>query len=998
MLAGAAHAATADPADRQAHHPAAARPQHEHRQPADEHGRHARRQVRHHQRHGLPRETVRPPHDRRLARLLDHPGRPDASTPNPDGLYYGLAVQPAPNPDGSYTVYAARGAAVNLTNAVQPGIGIYNVSAGGVLTHTGDITVKHGDFPAGLALSPDGKYLFAADNQFYALKATSTTDLITNLSAPGSLIAYSTATGAEVTRLPFGTEFSSFPLAVAVAGNQVYVTSQRDSAVYVVNAANLASAGTLSLTTTIPTGAHPSGLTVNRAGTRVYVANAHSDTVSVINTGTNAVTNTILLRPTSTPDLPGASPVGVTLSPDENTLYAPLGDMNAIAVVSLIGANGPQLQGYIPVGWYPTAVVNAPYKRLIVANAKGVQTQYPNPGYQQFQFNSDPQYDLNLIEGTAELLAVPNPVALRSDTLAVLNNNRLAADSNNPNNPLAGIGLSAGKIKHVIYIIKENRTYDQVLGDLPQGNGDPAITLFGANVTPNLHALASRFVLLDNFYDCAEASGDGWPWSTQSIATEYVIKNLPYNYSSRGRNYDFEGTVNNYPVSGIPNPAVGPHGNPLVKAGTPFASGGPAIPDVSEAPGRTGASGGHIWDNVRDAGLTSRDYGFFLSGGDGAYHYGTGNGSNTPAVDASGNPVFTDTYTPANIPDNFPASPGLFPAGSLDAANGVSTVAQSGAAQSNVPLTAPAQLTGSDVDFRKYDNAYPDSDAPINYYHQLGTANFLYPKTVFGFYNEPSRFSEWNRELQIMLAKGHAEGQDNKYVPNFMMVRFHHDHTQGLSAGVHTPRAEVADNDYSVGQLVQAVSADPALWNSTAIFVLQDDSQDGPDHVDCHRSTAYVISPFIKQGSVDHTFYNTDSILKTMEELLGLKPMSQYDAVATPILDWDTAPNNGAAYTATMPAASIIGEVAPAMAQLSPKDPRRHLELLSAKMDFVDPDSAPADLLNQIIWKSVKGAGSKMPAIRRTLTPSQLTGVHAAQGKAGAKAAAKTVARDGDDD
>ena len=182
-------------------------------------------------------------------------------SPNPDGLYYGLAVQPTANPDGSYTLYAARGAAVNLGTAVQPGIGVYNLSAGGVLTHTGDITVKHGDFPAGLALSADGKYLFAADNEFYALKATSATDPLTNLTAPGSLIAYSTATGAEVTRLPFGTEFSSFPLAVTVAGSQVYVSSQRDGVVYVVSAANLGSAGTLSLTTTIPTGAHPSGLT-----------------------------------------------------------------------------------------------------------------------------------------------------------------------------------------------------------------------------------------------------------------------------------------------------------------------------------------------------------------------------------------------------------------------------------------------------------------------------------------------------------------------------------------------------------------------------------------------------------------------------------------------------------------------------------------------------------------------------------------------------------------
>ena len=246
------------------------------------------------------------------------------------------------------------------------------------------------------------------------------------------------------------------------------------------------------------------------------------------------------------------------MTPDESRLYVSLGDFNAVGVVDLAKYS---VIGYIPVGWYPTAVVASPFKaQILVANAKGTQTRYPNPGYQQYSFAG--QYDLNLIEGNVQTIPVPNSTQLAMDTQIVLDNNRLGQLAGTPPNPLASIGLQAGKIKHVIYIIKENRTYDQILGDEPYGNGDPSLALFGREVTPNLHALAERFVLLDNFYDCGEASGDGWPWSTQGQASEYVIKNLPYNYSGRGRNYDFEGANNNYPVGGFP--ATDPYGAPLV--------------------------------------------------------------------------------------------------------------------------------------------------------------------------------------------------------------------------------------------------------------------------------------------------------------------------------------------------------------------------------------------------------------------------------------------------
>ena len=575
-------------------------------------------------------------------------GNPILGT-NPDGLYYGLAVKA--DGDGTYTLYASRGAATNA-DGTQPGIGVYHIDAGGALSHTTDIIVKHGDFPAGLALDSRG-YLYAANSEYFALQSTAAQavpDAVSNVVSPGQLVIYDTNSGnAEINRVTLGSaEFSSFPLAVAAVGTTAYVTSQRDGVVYAVDTSTPAAKNPT--VSPIPTGAHPAGILA--AGKTLYVSNAHSDTISVIDTATNHVTATISVRPdrfVSDPvlkntlaALPGVSPLGMALSADGRTLYAALGDMNAVGVVDLTSG---ALTGYIPTGWYPTAVVAAPYRRLLVTNAKGTQTQHPNPAYKNYDFGNNPSYDpnvgfdpnvnapkgnpydLNLIEGTAQLLALPTSTQQAQDTQQVLANSRLSGIGANPLPPQALAG-----IKHVIYIVKENRTYDQVLGDLPQGNGDPALTLFGQSVTPNLHALASRFVLLDNFYDCAEASGDGWPWSTQSLATEYVIKNLPYNYSDRGRDYDFEGANNNYPVSGVS--ASDPYGNPNVAPYSPFFGGSPAIPDVSESPSH------HIWDLAKSHGISYRNYGFMYTFGNGTYTY---------APDGK-----SYTYAPGLVPDNRP--------------------------------------------------------------------------------------------------------------------------------------------------------------------------------------------------------------------------------------------------------------------------------------------------------------------------------------------------------
>ena len=496
-----------------------------------------------------------------------------------------------------------------------------------------------------------------------------------------------------------------------------------------------------------------------------------------------------------------------------------------------------------------------------------------------------------------------NADELKQRTERVLELNRLTPRFVKAGNPLKDISIATGKITHVIYIVKENRTYDQVLGDMPQGNGDPKLVLFGKKITPNLHAISDRFVLLDNFYASGEVSGDGWVWSTQGQANEYVIKNVPYQYSKRGRIFDYEGTNNEYPTGGFP--ALGPDGKKL-SDDPQFIEGAKPSPMSPNHPAAAS------WDDVLKQNLTFRNYGFFENIG----------------VRKGGKVI---------IPENYPSVSSLQP-GDHDLA-GV-----------------------SDIDFRKFDLEYADSEAPAKYAQQLHDPKYLRPHQTYGKYEATCRFDEWNREFQMMLAKDPSGGA----VPNFMTVRMGDDHTMGANANMHTPRSMVADNDYGVGELVQAVSQSP-IWKSTAILIVEDDAQNGPDHVDCHRSTAYVISPWIKAHSVDHSFQNSTSILKTIECLLDLPPMNQYDAVAAPVMAWDNSPSNAAPFLAIPPDPAIIAEKnASTNGSHAFGDPYEARAIIqqSNKMDFTVADRAPAEQLNQIIWQTVKGPGSIMPAPR----------------------------------
>jgi YVTN family beta-propeller protein len=788
------------------------------------------------------------------------------------GYYMGLVIS------RDNTVYVSQGGIGRIA--------VLTLGDDGTMKQIRSIAARPKDFPAGLALDDRGR-LYVANNS---------AGLGDPLKLSGSMSIYDPIAGTECGRYTFSDSHggtSNFPLAVAALadGSKAFVASERDDSVYVLDTHDATHPNFLA---NLATGAHPVALLLSRDQKQLFVANSLGDTVSVIDTQGNRVTGDVNLRPEVARDLPGVTPTALALSPDNHTLYVALADMDAIAVVDVAGM---KLQGYIPAGWYPSAVAVTPDgNNLLVANAKGTRIRNPNnvPTIRNGRRAGYP-FIYDVLVGNVCAIRIPGGDDLRDDTQTVLRNNRLDRLSNPAANPLAGIGLSAGKIKHVIYMIKENRTYDQILGDVAKGNGDPSLTLFGKEITPNTHAIVDRFVLLDNLYVCSEVSADGWVWSTQGMADAYVERNVPYG---GGRSYDYEGENNGYNTAGFP--ANGDDGKPL-SSQPEFKNGAPPIPNV-------GDTGRNIWDAVRDAGISLRNYGFFLS-------------LNQSGAASMG-------------PDNYPTSPGLQPGGH--------------------------DLAGvTDLDYRRFDLSYADSDAPRLYFDQTQDKNFVPTTGAYGKSRMPSRFSEWNREFQMMLAKDPSGGA----VPALMLVRLPRDHTSGGRGGTQKPQAQVADNDYGVGQFVAAISQSP-VWNSTVILVIEDDAQSGQDHVDAHRTVGMVISPWIKAHSVDHHFYNTDSMLRTIELLLGLKPLSQNDAVADPIMDWDSSPSNSEPYVAILPDRQVMAMVNPRIDQLKRGDPRLELALQSEKMDFIHADAAPPEQLDEIIWRVVKGPDSK-PPLRR---------------------------------
>jgi YVTN family beta-propeller protein len=748
------------------------------------------------------------------------------------GLYFGLAA--VQGPSGDVLVFASRGS--------EERVHIYAVGADGVLRDTARSAAPparpKGDARgvlAGVAVNGDGSRVYVADNN-----TTRRSDF------KGLLHVLDAATGAPISAI----QVPGFPYAVAAtkggpdADPKVYVTSERDGVVSVIAPTRA------SVTRAIRTGASPAALLLDRAQRRLFVANAGSDTISVVDTVRDRVTGTVLLRPNDLRGLPGATPLGMALSADETRLYVALADMNAVGVVSLPEG---KLLGYIPTGWYPTSVAVSPDGRsLLVANGKGTGPRNPNhkPAGPEGVWG---QYVPNIIEGSVSFMPIPADDRLQGETLRVLANNRVAEALNTRmRNP---------GVRHVFYIIKENRTYDQVFGDIPAGNGDPAMCLFGRDVTPNQHALAERFGLFDNFYCSAEVSADGWNWSVSGMANEYTVRNSMYSYSGRGRSYDFEGTNNGTPVDLV------------------------GMTDVARAPG------GYIWDLCLKRGVSFRNYGFFV------------NDIGPDEKDAAGKSL-------------------------------------------EHPNTAVKQaLRGrTDESFPQYDLSFADSDAWKAYNCQAPDQML-----TFGARNASSRFAEWKAEFDEYVRNGN--------LPRFSMIRLPRDHTSGTTPGAPSPRAMVADNDYAVGQVVEAISKSP-YWAKSAIFVLEDDAQGGHDHVDAHRSIALVISPYSRRGAVDSRFFNTDSMLRTMEILLGLPPMCQYDAVASPMDCFTARPENAETFAAILPLRSIIAEVNGRTAYKAD---------VSARLNFAQADAVPDALLNNILWHAIKGADVAEPPSRSGL-------------------------------
>ena len=546
------------------------------------------------------------------------------------------------------------------------------------------------------------------------------------------------------------------------------------------------------------TGEHPTEIAVARGGRYAYVANANDNSVTAMDL--KAKKSVASVATSIYPDSPeGSTTNSVTITPDGTRLLAANADNNSLTVIDIVHPAKPVPVGFIPVGWYPTKVMVLRDNTVLVLDGKGQQS-LPNP---------KKQYIAGLLKGTLSYFKMPREEQLVEMTKQVYRNTpyqpaQKTEAAGADVNPIPRKVGAPSPIKYVFYIIKENRTYDQVFGDMPEGNGDSAICIFGENITPNHHALVRDFTLFDNFYVDAEVSADGHNWSTAAYATDYVEKLWPSVYGGRGGEYDFEAG----------NATVVPHA-------------------------------GYIWDACARANLSYRSYGEYIE-----------------------------------LDSNQVESPEPFAKGLVD---------------------------HFDPRYRGWDLSYSDVD----------------------------RYKEWDREL--------TQFEQNGGLPRFNILRLPNDHTQGTHRRSLTPRAYVAQNDTALGSFVARLSRSK-YWSESAVFVVEDDAQDGPDHVDAHRTVAMAFGPYVKRHFVDHTLYTTSSMLRTMELILGLPPMSQFDAAATPMFRAFTSSVDTAAY-----------HCVPSRYNMSTQNNNgSYGQNLMEKMNFSREDAVPDRIFNEVIWHSVK--------------------------------------------
>src|SRR5271157_45810 len=686
------------------------------------------------------------------------------------------------------------------------------------LNHNCDVMCQEtetGPTAAMLGITADGNTLFVANHE---------TDSITSVDLVHGVVLqeYDLRPGIinpQQTGVPGG----EFPYGIAVMGNNtVYVSSVRDREIDVLNL----TAGVLTLTTRIPVAGNPERMVLNAAQTELFVVAANSDELIIINTATNTVQSQV--NATAPADVlgygktvpKGSNPNSVTLSPDEKTAYVTDGGTNAVAVISLLGKN-PVVFGLIPTGWYPNSVSVSPDgSTLYVVNGKSVEAPNPancryisnNPGGGfgsacQTLFSQDGaanQYAWQNESSGFLTLPVPSATQLATLTGQVAQNNGFNFQFSA--NDIATMTFLRDHIQHVIYMVKENRTFDQVLGDLTNGaNADPAYTQFPASVTPNFHNFANNFVTFDNFDDSSMVSMDGWQWSTAARALDINEKCVTVNYGKGGCQYDSEGTARNINVA-VVGVAARQQEQPLYPPDPNLLPGNANEVEADSPDSEEGL--GYIWDAALSAGLSVRNYGFYTDLG--ALDVREALGEISPTL----------AYPCSTIPPTQVAWP------------------------AKVEL-----LNLTDLCFWPFDQSYPD------------------------FF----RYQEWLREFNQQVA--------TNTFPNLTLLRFDHDHFGNFgtaSFGVNTPELQMADDDYAVGLTVDKIAHSPYAGN-TLIFVIEDDPQDGADHVSGDRSLAFIVGPYVAQGAVVSNPYSTVSMLRTIEEVLGVSQLSVHDSGVAPM-------------------------------------------------------------------------------------------------------------------
>lgn len=780
----------------------------------------------------------------------------DPSSPN--------ILEPDQRGQLSYTglIFSPDGGSIYLSN-VNGSIKVFTIMQNGKVTPSHSIPLppadaprRENEIPAGLALSADGQTLYVCGN------------------LSNKLLEIELQTGRVVRTFDVGVA----PYDVVLINDKAYVSNWggrrpqpgdltgpagRGTVVKVDPVKHIASEGSVSVID-LSTGAtkeilvhlHSSALSVSPDSRYVVCANAASDNLSVIDIRTDTVVETIWVK-ASPADLFGASPNALCFSPDGKHLYAANGTQNAIAVVRFSPENRESaLLGLIPVGWFPGAIsFNAETETLCVANIKGLPVEP-----KQDRETGGEGFNTHHYHGSVSLVPVPDRTELERFTEAVYENyhcERIAQSLEEPRQgqPPRPVPERIGEpslFKHVVYIIKENRTYDQVLGDVPEGNGDPSLCLFGEKVTPNQHKIVQEFVLLDNTYCCGILSADGHQWSTTAFGTDYLEKS-------------FAGWPRSYPDG------MGP----------------------DEADALAYAPSGFIWDNALRHGISIWNFGEFAQ------------------------------------PECRWKDPGR-------------------------------QGTPAWKDYWE-EYLHGRGEVIIGSEPTIETIRPFTPTDTVGWIMEVP--DVWRaRYITEQIAAWDQEG----HMPQLILICLPVDHTSGTRAGFPTPSACAADNDLAFGRILEAFSHS-RFWKETVIFGIEDDPQNGFDHVSGYRTTAYCISPYTKRGAVVSTQYNTTSLLRTIEQILGLPPMNQFDATATPMFDCFTETPDFTPFK-SVPNQIPLDQMNPDPDEIADSLLRRNARI-SARLNFRQIDACPEDTLNRILWHAVKGSAAPYPSWAVTLMP-----------------------------